>query len=340
VRRVSIGEIMRESGLSRATVDRVLNGRGHVHPRTRAAVEETMRRLSLPQPSREAGGSGPAVDIVLRLGRGMTEQVRSAWEKVGATGQFRDMVQAQEADLLPVLQELCRDPERPLVISAKNTDRVAALLQEARARGKRVVALVSDLAPAARDVFVGIDNRAAGRTAAFLIGRALGDRPTPVGVVLGDPAFRCHEDREIGFRTALRAHFPKVVLAGEALGEDSPDLTREVVGRLIKEQPALGAIYNVGGGNRGLVEALQEAGRADDLLLVGHETNAVTVPLLRDGSLDFAIAQDPAVLLSESVRQAVQEPQARGRDSVLLDFGVFTRFNLPSFGPAGVASFL
>jgi LacI family transcriptional regulator len=103
------------------------------------------------------------------------------------------------------------------------------------------------------------------------------------------------------------------------------------VGRLLKEQPALGAIYNVGGGNAGLVEAMRGAGRAGDLLLVGHETNAITVPLLREGSMDFAIAQDPAVLLSEAFRHAVGS-EAPARDSVLLDFGVFTRFNIPSFG--------
>ncbi|WP_210528056.1 LacI family DNA-binding transcriptional regulator [Rubellimicrobium arenae] len=334
MRRVSIAEIMRESGLSRATVDRVLNNRGNVHPRTRTVVEETIRRLSTPELASSPDEKAPAVDMVLRLGRGMTEQLRTTWDRIGAVGQFRDMYQAQEADLLPVIQELCQNPDRPLIMAVKNTDRLVARLREARARGKRVVAFISDLAPEARDVFVGIDNRAAGQTAAFLIGRALGDRPTPVGVVLGDPAFRCHEDREIGFRTALRAHFPKVVLSGEALGEDNPGLTRDAVTRLLKEQPALGAIYNVGGGNQGLVEALMSAGRAHDLLLVGHETNSITLPLLREGHMDFAIAQNPAALLSDALQRAVAEPEGRGRDSVLLDFGVFTRFNIPAFAQA------
>jgi hypothetical protein len=32
-------------------------------------------------------------------------------------------------------------------------------------------------------------------------------------VIVGDYAFRCHEDREIGFRAYLRTAFPEVVLA-------------------------------------------------------------------------------------------------------------------------------
>ena len=45
MRRVTVADIMRETGLSRATVDRVLNGRARVHDRTRAVVEETVARL-------------------------------------------------------------------------------------------------------------------------------------------------------------------------------------------------------------------------------------------------------------------------------------------------------
>ncbi|MCP8896557.1 LacI family DNA-binding transcriptional regulator [Shinella daejeonensis] len=335
MRRVSIAEIMRESGLSRATVDRVLNGRGRVHPRTRAVVEETLRRLAASATRQDEVRAG--VDIVMRLGKGMTAQLAQGWELAGAPGDFHDMYQAREDDMLPVLEEVCARVDRPIIVASKNTERIAALLRDARAKGKRVVSFVSDLDIEARDVFVGIDNRAAGQTAAFLIGRALGDRPTLVGVALGDVAFRCHEDREIGFRTALRAHFPKLVIAGEALGEDSPAMTHEAVRRLIQDQPALGAIYNVGAGNQGLVEALKEAGRAADLFLVGHEVNSTIAPLLREGSLDFAITQNPFALLSEALRQAVAEPEAPARDSILLDFAVYTRFNIPNFGQPGAA---
>ena len=48
MRRVKISDIVRETGLSRSTVDRVLNGREKVHARTRAVVEKAVRRLSAP----------------------------------------------------------------------------------------------------------------------------------------------------------------------------------------------------------------------------------------------------------------------------------------------------
>lgn len=331
MRRVSVADIMRETGLSRATVDRVLNRRGSVHPRTRAVVEETLGRLSSP------GGEvalTPVADIAMRVGKGMMTQMRQAWAAADVRGIFEDLHLASEEAVLRRVEGLCRDVTRPLILTAKNSDRLTAVLRQARGRGKRIIAMVSDLAPAARDGFVGIDDRAAGQTAAFLIGRMLGDRPTTVGVVLGNSAFRCHEDREIGFRTGLRANFPKVVLAAEAQGEDSAELTREAVARMLRAQPALAAIYNVGGGNVGLVEALRQTGRAGDVLIVGHEANNVTLPLLRDGGMDFVIASPQKALLDEALRRATSPAEAPQPDQTLVDFGVYTRFNLPSFSGA------
>lgn len=332
MRRVSISEIMHETGLSRATVDRVLNRRGRVHPRTRVAVEETLRRLEAPDGAKPP--PGPPVDIVLRLGRGMLSQMRAAWDAVSPSGRFLDLYQGRENDVVAAVRDLGQDLSRPLVIAAKNTDRLTDQLRRLRQRGKRVIAVVSDLASDARDCFVGIDNRAAGQTAAFLIGQGIGDKPASVGVVVGDSAFRCHEDREIGFRTGLRAHFPKIALAAEARGEDNSDLTREAVARMLSAHPDLSAVYNVGGGNLGLAQAIRDAGRGTDVIVVGHEVNSVTAPLLREGAMTFAIASDPCELLSEALRLAVASSDEPMRDSVQFDFAVYTRFNLPKFGIA------
>ena len=339
MRRVTVADIMRETGLSRATIDRVLNGRAKVHDRTRAVVEDTVARL-------RAGGTPapkpPVADIALRVGRGMMQQMRAAWSASGVQGALHDLHMADEAAVLRCVETLCKDVSRPLILTAKNSDRLVAVLANARAKGKRIVALVSDLPPVARDGFVGLDDRAAGQTAAFLIGRMLGDRPTTVGVVLGNIAFRCHEDREIGFRTGLRAHFPKVVISGEAQGEDSSQLTRNAVSRLLTDNPALGAIYNVGGGNAGMVEALRAAGRVSDMLVIGHEANPATVPLLRAGAMDFSIAGSPTDLLEAAVQMAAGVGQmaagagqiGQGAQLRHIDFGVYSRFNLPSFSNA------
>ena len=327
--RPSIADIVRESGISRATIDRVLNDRPGVHPRTRSAVERAIAKLT------ESEGPAPArpvIDFALRLDTGTMGQMRNNAHRLGdRPHQFHDLYQKSEAAVLAAVRDLCEDTSRPLVLTVKNNPQIVAELAKARRRGKIVVAMISDLPAEARDAFVGIDDRAAGATAAFLIGRALGDRPTTVGFVLGDHTYRCHEDREIGFRSALRAQFPRVIVAGEAIGEDNPLVTRAAVRRLLEEHPAIGALYNVSGGNVGMAEAVAEAGHTRDILLVAHDANELTVPLMRAGKLDYVISQDPRDMLAEAVHQIDLRRTERTASTALVDFHVVTLHNVPSY---------
>jgi LacI family transcriptional regulator len=230
-------------------------------------------------------------------------------------------------------RRFCRESDRPLIVAAKNDERLCEELSAARQRGKRVVTLVADLNPSARDVFFGIDNRMAGQTAAFLIGRLIGGRPCEVGVIVGDYAFRCHEDREIGFRAYLRAAFPEVVLADVARGEDSPEQTRRATLDLFAAHPEIAAVYNVAGGNLGLASALEELGHASDVIVITHEANRITVPLLKNGTMDFVIAQDPKTLFDAAARAAAGFGNNMSQH-VFIDFGIYSRFNIPTFSMA------
>ena len=326
MRRVRIAELAAETGLSRATIDRALNGRAGVHPRTKAVIEAALRRLGSPAEAKAAESAD--VDIVLRLGRGLMSQfsrVNADRKRPGL--RLYDMWQEGEESILELVRTLCADTSRPLIITAKNTDALVSELTRARARGKRIVALISDLSPDARDAFVGIDNRAAGNTAAYLVGSVIGNRPAGVAVLLGDHAFRCHDDREIGFRTALRAWFPRIALIGEAMGEDNEAKTEKAVASLLKSNPALTAIYNVAGGNIGLARALELHNRIHDICIVGHEANSVTSPLLKKGAFNFTLAARPQLLLESAVSNALNPAAA----NTILDFSVFTQFNLPSW---------
>lgn len=326
IRRIRIAELAAETGLSRATIDRALNGRSGVHPRTIAVVKATLERLSGARES--AAAARGDIDIVLRLGRGLMSQFSRICAAAGRDGlRLFDMWQEDEESVRELVRTLCADTARPLVITAKNTDGLIGELSRARARGKRVVALISDLSPEARDTYVGIDNRAAGQTAAYLVGSVIGDRPAGVAVLLGDHAFRCHDDREIGFRTALRAAFPRIAMVGEAMGEDNVEKTQRAVVNLLKSNPGLSAIYNVAGANKGLARALDIQDCAKDICVVGHEANAVTAPMLKSGMLNFALAARPQLLFEAAVENALN-PMAAGST---LDFSVFTLFNLPSW---------
>lgn len=333
--RPTIAEIVSESGISRATVDRVLNNRPGVHPRTRETVQRAIAKLTAHE---EPHGDRPPVDFALRLDTGLMAQIKRFASCLGERKHaIYDIYQADDAGVLARIKDLCEDLTRPLVVTVMNTAPVVAELARARRRGKVVIAMISDLPSEARDAFVGIDNRAAGETVAYLIGKALGDRPTSVGLVLGNHAYRCHQEREMGFRSALRTHFPRIALMGEAIGQDNPQTTRSAVLKLLEGNPGIGALYNVSGGNAGMVQAVAEAGRTNDIMTICHEINHVTVPLLRDGGLAYLLSQDPCDLLREAVRQADTARAERMVNEVFVDFGVYTRFNIPSYGQGTLA---
>ena len=68
--------------------------------------------------------------------------------------------------------------------------------------------LVTDLPGIQRLAYIGMDNRAAGATAAYLMGQWLGDRPVDVLVTLSRGFFRGEEEREMGFHGAMRTRYP------------------------------------------------------------------------------------------------------------------------------------
>jgi hypothetical protein len=168
------------------------------------------------------------LDFVLRLGRRMMLQIDAT---IGTMMSKRattyDMYQKDDSEMLQRVQKLCEDPLRSLILAARNAELIAAELVAARQGRETVVAIISDLSPDARDAW----NRQLGGGPDCCVP----DRPRPwrsptvVWLVVGDHAYRCHEDREIGIRSALRTSLPKVVLGGEAQGEDNPSKTHEAV---------------------------------------------------------------------------------------------------------------
>lgn len=332
-KRVRIADIMRVTGLSRSTVDRALNGRDRVHPRTQKVVLKTVAEL---QGSEARTLSDPielapafTVDAVFRASQGFMRQFHEANDRMGSPVVFHDMHLKSARDVEMQIARLCEDIGRPLLVNVENDPRVHAELAEARKRGKRVIAIVSDLAPEARDAFVGIDNRRAGQTAAFLLGNALRTGPSVVGLVAGDYAFGCHEAREMGFRSLLRSEFPQVSVIETVVRQRvSSANTAHAVQTLLISQSGIRAIYNTAGGNAGLERALIECGKLGEVLVVTHETSESGAELLKNRTTHYTIAQDVEKMLRTAVELACEDKQPV-KDMYYLDFSILTPFNLP-----------
>lgn len=339
-RRISISEIVAATGLSRATVDRVLNKRPGVHPRTHAHVLRVLARLeSDGQPRLEETFAFKRRDahrfgIVIQAGETFTRSVLDTVQKLNngesSAANLEAAASRSDEETIERIQTLGRNLDGIALVS-KNIEPVKSVLKELRDAGKHVVALVSDLDATVRNAYVGIDNRAAGQLAAFLLGRCL-ERAgeAKVAVVVGYFSFLCQEDREIGFRSLLRQRFPQIEIVEVIKGDDSREATYEAALRLLKNRRDIAGIYNVAGGNFGLAKAIDEARLDRHPVYIAHEVNEVTEPLLRKGVIDFLISQniDSLVRTSRQVLTDLRLSAGSVRELNYLPVQVVSEFTL------------
>ena len=341
--RPSIDEIAKLSCSSKATVDRVLHGRPGVHPRTRDKVNKALAQLEAeyegmaPKPFGTASASQnpQRFGFIVQAGQAFTESFLAAIEKQ-RNGDLQRLLQieglgaASDEAVVEAIKGWTGGLDGLAVVS-KNIPPITDELKRLRQAGKHVMALVSDLDSSARSAYLGIDNRAAGNAAAYLMGRHLEERSgAQVAVVVGSFSYRCHEDREIGFRSIIRQQFEGIEVLEVIKGRDSDEATYDALRKLLQVKPNIAGVYNVAGGNRGLAQALAELQRAHRPVYITHELNRVTEPLLRTRQIDYLIVQD----LDEMVRRATQfmrEIPSADRQSHELEripFRLLTQFNL------------
>ena len=307
----TLKQLMEITQLSRATIDRALNDRPGVHPRTRHAVEAALKQLGTGSSAKSAVRAKQAAydfRLLAQAGDAFTDElIRTAialeaeFDANGVRLEVERCVGESDEEVAARIRKATAEVDG-IGIICTNTATTSSALRECMAAGKPVVTLITDVDADARHTYVGVNNRAAGQSAAFLLGRHLQAHASPdVAVIVATFSYTCHEDREIGFRSLLRQRFPHVNLVEVIKGADSGAATYEATTRFLKPHGKLDGIYNVAGGNEGLAAALREHNLTGRTLYVTHEVNRITEPLLRSNAIDYLLTQDMRLMLRTAV---------------------------------------
>lgn len=343
-RRAQLTDVAAAAGVSLATVDRVLHGRPGVHPGTIAQVRAAVQRLEYradPAATRLARGrASHSVAVVLPSGcnsfvASLADQVQSlgpwlAEQRLAASVQRVDVFSPEA--LARHLATL-RGQYAAVLVMGLDHPLVRAAIDDLCTDGATVITLVSDVPSSRRDHYVGIDNVAAGRTAAALLGRFTGVSPAPrrVGVVVGSHALRDHAERLFGFQQVIAAEFPGLTLLPVQEGHDDSERTKSLVANLLQSEKQLVGLYSVGAGNRGIQAALEEAGRSQQVVWICHELTPFTRRALLDGVADAVINQDAGHELRSAFRMALarlnKERVVADQERIRID--IFVKENLP-----------
>lgn len=305
-----IREIAVQAGLSEATVDRVLHGRGGVRAGTVAEVHQAIEDLHRQRSQLRLGGRTFVVDLVADAAGRFSTAVRAALEAelpgirpAVIRCRFHLTEAAPVADLVATLDRIAARGSQGVVLAAPDDPRIVAAVERLGRAGIPVVTFATDLPTSPRTAYVGLDNRAAGATAAYLVHQWCGPAPGAVLVTRGDGSFRGEDEREMGFRATLRGLRSGRRQVDLVNPDGRDDVLRRLVGGALAAHPDVDAVYSMYafGGNRATVEAFAAAGRPCRVF-VAHDLDAHNLALLHDGHLSAVLHHD----LRQDMRHACQ----------------------------------
>ncbi|QNP69007.1 LacI family DNA-binding transcriptional regulator [Streptomyces roseirectus] len=332
-----IREIARQAGLSEATVDRVLNGRGGVRASTEQEVRRAIADLDRQRTQVRLVGRTFMLDIVMQAPERFTTAVRAALEAelpalhpavLRSRFHFRETGPARET--VAALERIARRGSQGVILKAPDAPEVTDAVGRLVDAGIPVVTLVTDLPASARLAYVGIDNRAAGATAAYLMGQWLGERPGNVLTSISSGSFRNEEEREMGFRSVMRARHPARVLVEITEGQGLDATQYELVRAALERDPEIRAVYSIGGGNIATVQAFADLGR-ECAVFVAHDLDQDNTRLLREQRISAVLHHDLRQDMREACHTVMRAQGALPPAGVVVPSAiqVVTPYNMP-----------
>jgi LacI family transcriptional regulator len=296
--RYRVREIAQQAGLSEATVDRVLHNRPNVRQSTRLEVEQAIRDLDRQRSQLRLAGRMYLFDVVMQAPQRFSSAFKEAVEAelpALAPAVVRSRFHFRETGSVPAMVEtLDRIRTRAshgVIVKAPDTDLVAEAIDRLTAQGIPVVTLVTDVPRSSRIGYVGVDNRDAGATAAYLIDQWLGDSPATVLVTLSSNAFRGEEEREMGFRGEMRRALQGRAVVEIAESEGLDATIEQLVLDALDRNPDIGAVYSIGGGNVATIRAFEQRGRSYRVF-IAHDLDEDNRMLLRARKISAVLHHD------------------------------------------------
>ena len=299
----TIKEIAALAGVSRGTVDRVLNHRGAVHPDTARKIEEIARNLDY-RPNR-AGLVLAAQKKKLKLGvilfspenpfyidvlAGVTEKAQelAGYNCTVSVKQIASRVEAQ----LAAIDCLLAEGVSGIAMAPFNDERIRERIDVLYSQGIPVVTLNTDIEHSRRIAYVGSHYTRSGATAAGLL-RLMTHGPVHVGIITGSSNILCHTERIAGFCKALEPYQDNIHIADIVEVHDDEIESYEKTGQLLTMHPEINALYFAAGGVYGGCRSVTAAGRQGQIRILAYDKVPTTMELVKQDVISAVICQQP-----------------------------------------------
>ena len=150
------------------------------------------------------------------------------------------------------------------------------------------------------------DNIAAARKAADLLADALGPGAHKVAFIPFQPGTVTNDQRTKGFKEGLAKH-PHLTLVAEQSSSSDPNTALSVTENILTANPDLDGIFAANEpGVVGATNALNQAGKAGKVKLIGWDASSDEVKGVTSGAITALIVQNPFRMGFDSVNAMMQ----------------------------------
>ncbi len=309
----TINDIARVAEVSLATVDRVLNARPGVREVTVKKVNKAIAELGYVRDTAAANLARGRVyhftfilpsnaNEFVSMIEAQIEQLSSGMRHERTKLSFLRVAAFDPMALASAINSIDPSQVDGVAIFGPETPSVRDSIAHLKANGVTVVSLVADIPSSERDNYVGVDNVAAGRTAAQLLGRFLGEKRGKVLVLTGSMLARDHLERRLGFDETMARDFPRLEILASLEGRDDPDLIQRLLPDAFHDNDNIVGIYSSAAGNDGLLRYFAAHPSVVRPIVVAHELTPLSRAALSVGVFDAVISQDAGHLVRSAVR--------------------------------------
>ncbi len=312
-----------QCGVSRGTVDRVVNGRPNVAPNVRERVQKLVNEYGYQTPAqRQAarldgvtyriGAITPGWDVfaVRRMKNGIISSGHY-FDRCGIQIAVEEVRERSGQAYKDAISRLAARHIHGLVVAVPEVSCIAGEIERLRESGVRIASCGYDVLPEAREFYIGPDLGQCGRVAAGLLAPFAGEGGALAVTSGTDP----EELAAKGFMNRICELAKEPVNVHVLKGGGDYASTYKGVKGLIKGNPVFGAVYTESGSLKGCMDALAETGNSAYVACQGFTPRSRRY--LAEGRINFVLDHDGTIqavkaigMLSRIIRTGISLGQA------------------------------
>ncbi len=305
--KVTLQDLVKELGVSKGTIGRVLRGSADVSQETRRKVLAAIEKYDY-RPDKIARTLSLKTKKI-KIGAIYQKAPEFFWKHIkegflSAAGEFNDFgleVLYREIDsnrnvdeLLQKIDELVDEKVDAITMVPLCNEKLERKIQETIGKGIAVSTFNDDIKNSGRLFYIGPQMRQSGRIAGELMGKFLRGKGN-ILTINGDIESMAYKERLEGFTEVIQERYRGITIITNYTCnyEKMKNEAENIIEAMIKNVDGIAGIYNVDGATlHNIAGILKKNRRPEDISLIGHERWSQVDRLISEGFIDASICQD------------------------------------------------